>query len=146
MPGLLSPTIASELVQIGWLHDVIEDTPYTASDLTTEGFSNDVVMRVVALSKPDNGLLYLDWIRHLAANAPLPVILVKISDIEDNTDPERLALLDGSKRTHLEAKYGTALSILQAAAARLGWKTRGGDAETHRSSPSPLNCNTLRWL
>lgn len=124
MPGVLSPTIASKVVQIAWLHDVVEDTPYTTKDLTDEGFSNDAAAGVDALSKLDGGLLYLDWIERLAATAPLPVILVKMSDIEDNADPERLALLDDDTRERLQAKYGAALPIVRDAAAQLGWKKR----------------------
>ena len=111
-----------EARQIAWLHDVIEDTPYTVVDLALEGFSNDVVMGVDALSKPGGRLPYLDWINHLATTAPLAVILVKIADIEDNSDPERLALLDEPTRERLTAKYGAALPILKDAAARLGWR------------------------
>jgi len=108
------------LLQIAYLHDVIEDTPYDEDDLRREGFSSDVVKGVEMLSSP--GTSYLSWIDWLAAHAPLPVILVKIADVEDNSDPERLALLDEPTRERLKKKYGAALPILKEAAARMGWR------------------------
>lgn len=112
-----------DVLQIAWLHDVIEDTPYDEDDLRREGFAPDVVKGVEMLSHP--GTSYSAWISHLAKTAPLPVILVKIADIEDNSDPERLALLDEPTRERLKAKYGAALPILKEAAARLTAKDKG---------------------
>lgn len=109
-----------EARQIAWLHDVIEDTPYDEDDLRREGFGPEVVKGVEMLSWP--GTSYLSWIDWLAAHAPLPVILVKIADIEDNSDPERLALLDEPTRERLKKKYGAALPILKHAAARMRWR------------------------
>lgn len=119
-----------DAVQIAWLHDVVEDTPYGEEDLCREDFSDDVVEGVCWLSRNHSGATaggpYPDWIEEIAANAPLPVILVKIADVEDNADPERLALLDEPTRRRLSAKYGAALPILKDAAARLGWRNGNG--------------------
>jgi len=115
---------SDEATQIAWLHDVIEDTLHDEDDLRREGFSPDVVKGVEMLSWP--GTSYLRWIDWLAAHAPLPVILVKIADIEDNSDPERLALLDEPTRERLKKKYGAALPILKEAAARMGWRQGNG--------------------
>jgi hypothetical protein len=41
--------------------------------------------------------------------------VVKRCDVEDNVDPDRLALLDASTRQRLEAKYAAALAILDGA-------------------------------
>ncbi len=124
-----SPEV-DEVRQIAWLHDVIEDTPYTADDLTAEGFSNAVVAAVEDLDwagyHKRRGGSYLDYIRWLSVQEDLPTILVKIADIEDNSDPERLVLLDEPTRERLKAKYGAALPILKDAAARLGWRKGNG--------------------
>ena len=114
------------LLQIAYLHDVIEDTPYTATDLLEEGFHRRVVASVKLLSKPPGCRRYLDWIEHIAELGDLPTILVKIADIEDNSDPERLALLDEPTRERLKKKYGAALPILKEAAARMGWRQGNG--------------------
>lgn len=111
-----------EAVQIAWLHDVIEDTEYRADDLLDEGFHRRIVDGVKLLSKPRGCLRYMDWIEHVAMLADLPTILVKIADVEDNSDPARLALLPAETRARLEKKYGAALPVLRAAAERLGWK------------------------
>jgi len=101
----------SEARQIAWLHDVIEDTPYTADDLLDEGFHRDVVNAVKLLSKPPGCLRYLDWIGHIAELGTLPTILVKIADIEDNSDPERLALLDEPTRERLKKKGHSSFEV-----------------------------------
>lgn len=41
------------LKTVAWLHDIIEDTHITEEDLITLGFSNDVVLAVSVLTKPD---------------------------------------------------------------------------------------------
>jgi hypothetical protein len=121
----LSHEIWDDLIQIAYLHDVINDTPYTADDLLNEGFRRNVVDGVKLLSKPPGCRRYLGWIGHIVEIGTLPTILVKIADIEDNSDPERLALLDEPTRERLKKKYGAALPILKEAAARLTAKDEG---------------------
>jgi hypothetical protein len=114
-----------EVAQIGWLHDVVEDTNYRPIDLLNEGFPGNVVSDVMALTKLPDAAYHLT-IGRLGTFGNLPTILVKIADVEDNSDPERLALLDEPTRTRLNAKYGAALPILKAAVARLGWRKGNG--------------------
>lgn len=121
-----------EALQIAWLHDVIEDTGYDEAHLSREGFSNDVIAGVSALTKAHSSVTYATFIDTIAQHGSLPAILVKIADIQDNSDPERLALLDEPTRERLKAKYAAALPVLQQAAARLGWKS-----ETLPASPDP---------
>lgn len=117
-----------EACQIAWLHDVLEDTPYTAEDLYREGFSPTVVGGVQLLTRKDGvsaggqRVTYDEWIRWLCEVAPLPVILVKMADIEDNSDPERLALLSESTRDRLAKKYAGAADLLREAARKKGWQ------------------------
>ncbi|MGW6933158.1 HD domain-containing protein [Lentzea sp. NPDC054927] len=91
------------------LHDVIEDTPITADDLTARGCPTAVVDAVVALSHlPDEPQdVYL---RRVAAN-PL-ALSVKRADIADNLSPARMARLDAATRERLQAKYANALRLL----------------------------------
>jgi (p)ppGpp synthase/HD superfamily hydrolase len=92
------------------LHDVIEDTPVTAADLTARGCPPVVVDAVVALShlpeEPQD--VYL---RRVAAN-PL-ALSVKRADIADNLSPTRVARLDAATQERLQAKYATALRLLE---------------------------------
>ncbi|MDX8035102.1 HD domain-containing protein [Lentzea sp. BCCO 10_0856] len=91
------------------LHDVIEDTPVTADDLTARGCPTAVVDAVVALSHlPDEPQdVYL---RRVAAN-PL-ALSVKRADIADNLSPARMARLDAAVQERLQAKYANALRLL----------------------------------
>jgi (p)ppGpp synthase/HD superfamily hydrolase len=91
------------------LHDVIEDTPVTATELLSRGCPEVVVDAVVALSHlPDEP--QPDYLRRVAAN-PL-ALTVKRADIADNLSPARMARLEPETRARLETKYATALRLL----------------------------------
>ncbi len=70
------------------LHDIIEDTDYTAEDLRREGFPEGIIAAVLAISK-NPGEAYNDYIERLSYN-PL-AIRVKLADLEDNMDIRRCA-------------------------------------------------------
>ncbi len=108
--------------QIAWLHDTVEDTWVAPGTLSREGFAQAVVEAVVDLTKPDNPGSYIEWIRRFVDIAKLPAILVKLADVEDNSDPERLALLPEETRERLLRKYGPAKEALRAAARQKGWQ------------------------
>ena len=121
MPSVLSSERVCELLQIAWLHDVIEDTPYGSEHLRAEGFSERVVQGAFALSNRSK-VLYPAFIAGIATHAPFAAILVKLSDNEDNADAVRLAELDEAMRTHLLAKYEPSMSMLREAARAKGWQ------------------------
>jgi (p)ppGpp synthase/HD superfamily hydrolase len=101
-----------------WLHDVIEDTQTTATDLAAQGIPANVVAAVEALTR-GNGEPPDDYYARVAAN-PL-ALKVKRADIADNADPERLAHLDPAIRERLTAKYDHARVVLgQLAAGQRG--------------------------
>jgi (p)ppGpp synthase/HD superfamily hydrolase len=95
------------------LHDVIEDTTYTADDLLAIGYPQEVVSAVQMLSRPQ-GLTYMEWIRSLAASGNHIAIRVKIADNEDNSDPARIAALPPEGRDIVN-RYQRSLRILRAA-------------------------------
>lgn len=71
------------------LHDVLEDCPkwWSASTLGAEGFDDDVMQAVVALTRR-KGEPYADYIERVAAN---PIArTVKLADLRDNMDASRL--------------------------------------------------------
>lgn len=90
---------------IALLHDVLEDSDYTSDDLRVAGISNEVIGAVVALTHLKNEPL--DQYYERIKKNPL-ALTVKLADIEDNTDPGRLALLDEETRSRLEKKYAKA--------------------------------------
>ena len=97
-------------VMVAWLHDVVEDTPVTLDDLLEAGFPEDVVQAVAVITHRLNEprLAYYDRVRR----NPL-ALLVKLADIADNADPERLALIDDeTTRERLRVKYVNALNAL----------------------------------
>jgi (p)ppGpp synthase/HD superfamily hydrolase len=91
------------------LHDVVEDTAVTDSDLLAAGCPPEVVATVLALSHRD-GEGQEDYLARVRTD---PVAVeVKRADIADNTSPARLALLDPATQDRLRAKYARALEIL----------------------------------
>lgn len=93
------------------LHDVLEDTEYTAIDLLDLGYPPEVVNAVALLTKP-KGIPYLDAIRRLIDSGNNIAVAVKIADNQDNLDPARVAKLP----IELQAKgdkYRQSLLLLQ---------------------------------
>ena len=70
------------------LHDMIEDTDMTEDGLRQNGFSDEVVCAVLALTKK-RGESRLDAAKRAAAN-PLARI-VKLADVADNMDLSRIS-------------------------------------------------------
>ncbi|MFC9891464.1 HD domain-containing protein [Streptomyces pilosus] len=102
-----------ELVIAGLLHDIIEDTDWTAKGLREEGFSERVVSTVEAVTN-QKGVPYEEKIRRIMHNSD--ATLVKIADNAHNSHPDRAAQLPDEKRARLAAKYRAARDILWAAA------------------------------
>lgn len=90
------------------LHDVVEDSPWTLGDLRAEGFSEAVLAAVDCLTRRE-GEVYLDFCRRAAANEIAR--RVKLADIDDNLDPQRVAALPQEHHS-LADRYGKARAIL----------------------------------
>ena len=91
-----------------WLHDVVEDTDVTAEQLRAD-FPPEVVDAVEALTRRP-GQDPEDYYAGVKAD---PIArAVKNADLDDNTDPDRLALLDAATRERLLAKYAKARAAL----------------------------------
>jgi ppGpp synthetase/RelA/SpoT-type nucleotidyltranferase len=72
---------------VGLLHDIIEDTEYTASDLRQEGFPEHIVEAIKLLSRTHDES-YLSYINRVSTN-PLAVA-VKLIDLEHNMQLGRI--------------------------------------------------------
>ena len=71
------------------LHDVVENSVWTLDDLRKEGYSNEVLNAVDSLTHRDKeGEDYWDYIQR-AKSDPI-AIKVKLADLEDNLNPDRL--------------------------------------------------------
>jgi (p)ppGpp synthase/HD superfamily hydrolase len=87
-----------------WLHDVIEDTPLTATDLLIAGVDEDIVVVVDLLTKRDDQD-YLAYLLRLKQNEMARI--VKIEDIKNN-----MSDLDKKRKKSMYEKYQLALYIL----------------------------------
>ncbi|MDH1571774.1 GTP pyrophosphokinase [Pseudomonas sp. GD03746] len=92
------------------LHDVIEDTPLTLSDLAREGFTLKILAALLALSRRD-GESYEDFVVRLGCD-PL-ARTVKMADLADNSDLSRIACPGPADLARL-ARYRQASAYLQA--------------------------------
>lgn len=97
------------LVMAGLLHDVIEDTPWTAEGLTEQGVPPEVVRIVKAVTNV-RGVSYQNKI--VAISKDREATLVKIADNAHNSRADRLAKLPEKDRLRLEAKYQEARAVL----------------------------------
>ncbi len=70
------------------LHDVIEDTEVTAEELLSMGFSKEVVDIVQVLSNTYGS--YDQFIDHIIESGNINAMEVKLADLEDNMDLNRL--------------------------------------------------------
>lgn len=84
--ALLVETAAEKVV--GLLHDVVEDTPITIEDLRAQGFSEEIVQAVKAITRglTESRMSYLKRVKeNPIARA------VKIADLKHNSDLSRIA-------------------------------------------------------
>lgn len=89
---------------VGLLHDTIEDTDITFYDLEDVGFNSEVIAALKLVTKI-KGELYSDFIDRIINSGNLIALKVKIKDMENNMDPNRLNKLEEKQREKLEKKY-----------------------------------------
>ncbi|MFG2211973.1 HD domain-containing protein [Streptomyces sp. NPDC048638] len=108
-------SFGDELVMAGLLHDVVEDTDWTAEQLLAAGIPARVVEIVEAVTN-QTGMSYEEKIRRITADPQ--ATLVKISDNAHNSHPARAAQLPADKQERLAVKYRSARAALWPAASR----------------------------
>jgi (p)ppGpp synthase/HD superfamily hydrolase len=94
---------------IALLHDTIEDSDITADDLLRAGVHRQVLDAVVLLTRTVD-VSPADYYARISSNPTAR--LVKLADLADNTNPERLARLDSAVAARLKAKYAAAHAAL----------------------------------
>lgn len=105
---MLSLTGETERI-VAILHDVVEDSDATLDNLQNQGFSEDVVDAVDALTHRD-GESYESYIERLRTT-PIARV-VKIADLQDNLDESRLSDVRDADRERM-TRYRDALDSLQ---------------------------------
>ncbi|MEU0098235.1 HD domain-containing protein [Streptomyces sp. NPDC006267] len=103
-----------DLVMAGLLHDVIEDTDWTAEELRGAGVPDYVVALVEAVTN-ERGAPYEEKVARITGHGR-DAVLLKVADNAHNSHPDRAAQLPEEKRARLAAKYRTARDILWPAA------------------------------
>jgi len=101
---LMAKMDTEEEMAVALLHDVIEDSDYSAQDLLNEGITSDIVDAVLSLTKKD-GEDYETFIERASKNKLS--LKVKIADIEDNINILRLNSLSDKDLERI-VKYHTA--------------------------------------
>ena len=69
---------------VAWLHDVIEDTPVTASFLREQGMPAHIVEAVEIVTRRKDAETYRQFIERIAASRNALAIRVKLADLGDN--------------------------------------------------------------
>lgn len=95
---------------VALLHDVLEDTDTDVWDLISEGYSDEIIQAVEAITHHE-GESYIDYLKRVKQNDI--ALIVKLADISDNLGPERLDLLEPELAVRLIEKYGIALETLR---------------------------------
>ncbi|MFJ3141701.1 HD domain-containing protein [Streptomyces halstedii] len=103
-----------ELVMAGLLHDIIEDTDWTAEQLREEDVPDHVVTLVEAVTN-ERGVPYEEKVARITGQGR-DAVLLKIADNAHNSHPDRAAQLPDEKRARLAAKYRAARDVLWGAA------------------------------
>ena len=93
---------------VALLHDVIEDSPFTAEELLLAGLLETVVTAVQILSKK-KGQDYQTYLENVKSN-PLARV-VKLADLKHNSDLSRLSSITDKDLERLE-KYKKAIDYL----------------------------------
>lgn len=109
----------------GLLHDIIEDTDVTALDLLEVGIDKSIVETVFIVTKPKREKANMTEEERLEAyNREIDDIIesgnihslrLKVRDMKNNFNPERLKLLSSEKQEWFNKKYGNNLKKLEKA-------------------------------
>lgn len=91
---------------VGFLHDVVEDTPYTFEDIASEGFDTNT-MEALHLLTHDKIIPYMTYIEKICVSGNTTAIKVKINDLQHN-------LKRGKEGGHIQFadKHTTALKYI----------------------------------
>ena len=103
----VAPFVPAMIVAV--LHDVLEDTSCTVEDLTNSGIPDELVYSICCLTKNKNED-YDEYLKKIIVN-PL-AIGVKLEDLKDNLNINRLSKLPTKVASKLAAKYFAAQNFV----------------------------------
>lgn len=98
---------------VAWLHDVFEDNPDFVAQNECEFFSfgDPVMASVIAVTRTGH-TLEADDFYYLCIRMDEIALRVKLADIADNSNEDRLAMLDEKTANRLRRKYAKAIAAL----------------------------------
>lgn len=106
---LAEQMIDEDTTIVALLHDVVEDTYYTLDDLSSMGFSDEII-EAISLMTHDKNIPYMDYVAQIAKN---PIAkAVKLADLRHNSDLSRLDIITDKDLKRVE-KYKKAIALLQ---------------------------------
>lgn len=97
-----------EEVITGFLHDVVEDSKFTLSDLRKKGVDEDVIIALKLLTHDKSKITYEEYIKGIALSGNSTAIHVKYNDLRNN-------LQRGLAGNHMKQvrKHEAALRIIE---------------------------------
>jgi (p)ppGpp synthase/HD superfamily hydrolase len=107
------------------LHDVVEDTSVTLSDLRVLGYSEEIVELVDLLSRrKDQGETHRQYIERIVSSGNRGALRVKLADVYDNMSPSRTRALPPHERG-LRHRFARDAECIAAALHALGDELAG---------------------
>jgi|GEM_PF-592651 len=123
----LSQSEKSTVVSAAWLHDVVEDSgtngfPHISLDFLIGKRIEPETLRVIKLlTRPEDSYPKAQDAYYIAIAAHPLAKMVKLADIADNLNQQRLALLPKETQDKSREKYAHALDALAATAPERAW-------------------------
>lgn len=105
-----------DAAQVGILHDLFEDCGPEYCGIGESMLGKDIMEAIKLLTHDDPHTTYTGYILQIAQSRNTLAIKVKLADLADNLNPERLARLPEELRARLEPRYRDALLLLAAEA------------------------------
>lgn len=117
--------LTDDMKHAALLHDVLEDTPYTADDLRARGYSEETIAIVNLVGPKEKDASapkgrtdeHVKWYRskmeHIVDSGNIGAILLKNADNKENTAPERAAQLNETDAAWFAKKYAGIGQILE---------------------------------
>ena len=115
MPYIMHPIAVAiqqkttDAFAVALLHDVMEDSPYTAEDLKNEGIPQNIIEALLLLTH-DKNEPYMEYIGRIKSNKLAKS--VKLADLRHNSNLSRLQHVSEADKKRVE-KYAVAIAILE---------------------------------
>ena len=106
---LAEQMVGEKAICVALLHDVVEDTDMTFSQLEQEGFPEEII-DALKLMTHDKSVPYMDYVEKIKGNDIAAA--VKLADLRHNSDLTRLDVVDEKAKRRYE-KYQKAIKLLE---------------------------------